>query len=419
MGRDNCFIKTITLLLLISLFSCKPKEQGSESKVRDLIESKFSSKQNPFIIDHIKCDTIGTGDWSYNLAKLMIDHPELFSDKDLLAELSFVLNDIDTSDNRMRLIANIHGHNQWGKSDDYYIGIIGDSLTSIEENPFRAPIETLLNVCSPEEKRILDIANVVELSDRQISSYVNKTILKLLSYWNSVHIISKTQPIFNAKGNTKDTTLRFQFTGINLNDKIDSIILIHPNYHITKEFSFDNYSSYCVKNRIETNSGIHELETHLYTLDDYIVLIKAICHDNIFEELYKMYKTKYGESVNVYSFDKTFCKPENGSSSYYWSFINNGIVLVKNSSRIDTYGPDVTYRPPKIMRTDYVFINTAIIYCDKQLYRKLVQKEVERKNSIEREQFVIDSLKQLERRKEDSIQKAKEREKLKQTTSQI
>lgn len=418
MGRDNCFIKTITLLLLISLFSCKPKEQGLDNKVRNLIESKFSSEHNPYIIDYIIYDSIGTGKWSSELATLMIDNPEWFSDKELYDELFFVLNYIDTADYRMRLIANIHGHNQWGKSD-YYIGIIGDSLTKIEENPYRAPVEALLNICSIEEKRVLDIANVIELSDRQISSYVNKKVLKLLSNWNSVHIISKTEPIFNAKGNTKDTTLCLQFTGINLNDRIDSVILMYPKYHITKEFSFDSYSSYRVKNSIETKSGIHELETHLYTLDDYIVLIKAVCHDNIFEELYKMYKTKYGESVKVYSFDKTFCKPENGSSSYYWSFINSGIVLVKNSSRVDTYGPDVTYQPPKIMRTDYVFYNTTIIYCDKQLYRKLVQKEQERKNLIEREQFVIDSLNQVEKRKKDSIQKAKEIEKLKQTTSQI
>ena len=407
--NSNSIIYTIVFLLFIPLLSCKQQKQKLDSKVRNLIESEFSSKQNLFIIDHIKYDTIGTGDWSYNLAELMINHPELFSDKDLLAELSFELKVIDTADYRMRLIANIHGHNQWGNSD-YYIGIIGDSLTNIEENPFSAPIEALLNICSPEEKRILDIANVVELSDRQISSYVNKTILKLLSYWNSVHIISKTQPIFNAKGNTKDTTLRFQFTGINLNDKIDSIILIHPNYHITKEFSFDNYSSYCVKNRIETNSGIHELETHLYTLDDYIVLIKAICHDNIFEELYKMYKTKYGESVNVYSFDETFCERENGSNSYFWSFSNTGIILVKNSVKHDTYGPDVTYRPRKIIRSDYVFINTAIIYCDKQLYRKLVQKEKERKSFIENVQFVSDSLERVEKYRKDSIQKANEKE---------
>ncbi|MBQ3944962.1 MAG: hypothetical protein II670_05045 [Alphaproteobacteria bacterium] len=414
----NITIKAVTFLLLISLFSCKPEKQGIDNKVRNLIESKFSSEHNPYIVDHIVYDTIGTGEWSSELATLMIDNPEWFSDKKLYDELFFVLNDIDTADYRMRLIANIHGHDHWGESD-YYIGIIGDSLTKIEENPYRASIEALLNICSTEEKRVLDIANVIELSDRQISSYVNKTVLKLLSYWNSVHIISKTPPIFNAKGNTKDTTLYLQFTGINLNDRIDSVLLMHPKYQITKEFSFDNYSSYCVKNRIETKSGVHELETQLFTLDDYIVLIKAVCYDNIYEELYKMYKTKYGESVNVYSFDKTFCKPENGSDIYYWSFINNGIVLIKNSSRIDTYGPDVTYRSPKIMRTDYVFINTVIIYCDKQLYRKLVQKETERKNSVEREQFVIDSLKQVERRKEDSIQKAKEIERLRINASQI
>lgn len=414
----NITIKAVILLLFISLFSCKPEKQGIDNKVRNLIESKFSSEHNPYIIDYIVYDTIGTGEWSSELATLMIDNPDLFTDKQLYDELVFVFNDIDTVDYRMRLISNIHGHNQWGKSD-YYIGIIGDSLTNIEGNPFRAPIEALLNICSPEEKRILDIANVIELSDRQISLYVNKEVLKLLSNWNSAHIISKTEPIFNAKGNTKDTTLCLQFTGIKLSDKIDSVVLMHPNYLITKEFSFDNYSSYCVKNRIETKSGVHELETHLYTLDDYIVLIKAVCQDNIFEELYKMYKTKYGESVNVYSFDKTFCKPENGSDIYYWSFSNNGIVLVKNSSRIDTYGPDVTYQPPKIMRTDYVFYNTTIIYCDKQLYRKLVQKEQERKNSIEREQFVIDSLNQVGKREKDSIQKAKEIEKIKQTTSQI
>ena len=250
----------------------------------------------------------------------MIDNPELFSDKQLYDELVFVLNNIDTIDYRMRLISNIHGHNQWGKSD-YYIGIIGDSLTDIEENLYRAPIEALLNICSPEDKRILDIANVVELSDRQISSYVNKTVLKLLSNWNFVHIISKARPIFNAKCNTKDTTLCLQFTGINLNDRIDSVKLMHPNYQITKEFSFDNYSSYCVKNRIETKSGTHELITYLYTLDDCIVLIKAVCNDNIFGELFEMYKTKYGEDIDVYSFDETFCKCGNGSSRYYWSFL--------------------------------------------------------------------------------------------------
>lgn len=418
MKNYNIAIKTVTFLFLISLFSCKPKEQGLENKVRNLIESKFSSEHNPFIIDHITYDTLGTGGWSYNLAELMINHPEWFSDKGLFDDLLLVLNDIDTTDHRMRLIANVYGHDKW-RGSVYYIGIIGDSLTNIEENPYSAPIKALLNICSPEEKRILDIANVVELSDRQISSHFNKTVSKLLSDWYSVHIISKTQPIFNAKGNTKDTTLCLQFTGINLNDRIDSVILMNPKYYITKEFSFDNYSSYSVKNRIETKSGVHKLETHLYTLDDHIVLIKAICQDNIFEELYKMYITKYGESVNVYSFDETFCERENASSSYYWSFSNNGIVLMKNSVKHDTYGPDVTYQRPKIIRSDYVFINTAIIYCDKQLYRKLVQKEKERKNSIEREQIVIDSLNQMERRKNDSIQKAKEIERLKINVSQI
>ena len=49
----NITIKAVTFLLLISLFSCKPKEQGLDNKVRNLIESKFSSEQNPYIIDYI------------------------------------------------------------------------------------------------------------------------------------------------------------------------------------------------------------------------------------------------------------------------------------------------------------------------------------------------------------------------------
>ena len=85
----NITIKAVTFLLLISLFSCKPKlkEQGLDNKVRDLVESKFSSEHNPYIIDNIVYDTIGTGEWSSELATLMIDNPEWFSDKELYDEL--------------------------------------------------------------------------------------------------------------------------------------------------------------------------------------------------------------------------------------------------------------------------------------------------------------------------------------------
>ena len=52
--NSNSIIYTIVFLLFIPLLSCKQQKQKLDSKVRNLIESEFSSKQNLFIIDHIK-----------------------------------------------------------------------------------------------------------------------------------------------------------------------------------------------------------------------------------------------------------------------------------------------------------------------------------------------------------------------------
>ena len=53
------------------------------------------------------------------------------------------------------------------------------------------------------------------------------------------------------------------------------------------------------------------------------------------------------------------------------------------------------------------------------MYRRLVQKETERKIFIENEQHVSDSLERVEKHRKDSIQKANEKERLKGYTSQI
>lgn len=425
MDRDNCFIKTITLLLLISLFSCKPKEQGLESKVRDLIESKFSSKQNLFIIDHIKYDTIGTGDWSYNLAQSMIDNPELFSDKELFEKLVWSCQSIDSNDHRMRIIANIRGHteiykNVFGYEYEYHIGIIGDSLTNVEKKP----IEALLNICSVEDAIVIDIAKVIGLANSPFFLSKNTIISEILSEnWyrgNNVKMkYSKINPIFNDKGKVKDDIVRLQFMGIYLNDRIDSVLLRYARKSIIKDFSFDNYSCYHYMDKIETKSGGHTIENQLYTIDDRIVMIKAICYDNIKEELLEMFKTKYGDDSYIHPIDNTLVDFVYDASFYLWSFLNQGIVIVNNTDIYDEYYPTYTYDPPKLKETHYYFKNITIVYCDKQMYRRLVQKEQERKFSIQREQFLSDSVKRVEKYKKDSIQKDKEKERLTRNSTQI
>ena len=391
-----------------------------------LLPLTFPSKTYPFIIDHITYDTIGAGDWSYNLAELMINNPQLFSDKKLLEELLYEYNSIDTNDSKTRLIATIFSQNAF-YNNAFYIGIIGDSLTNIESKPLNA----FLNVCSVEEAKILDIANVVGLCDTRISSCVNNAIKIALSdksyydYYrynnqsNNKMKFSKSPAIFDDNGKVKDTIVHLQFMGFNLYENIDSAMLKHRHLSIMKDYSFDNYSCYHLIDKIEINNKKHPIDIQLLTLDDHIALIKVVCTDNIFDELFEMFKLKYGEYIYVYPIDHTFYNAVSGASNYVWSFFNNGIILVNNTEIHNVYYPSYTYSPPKLNYTNTVFNNITIIYCDKQMYRRLVQKETERKTFIENEQYVSDSLERVEKHRKDSIQKANEKERLKGYTSQI
>lgn len=417
----NFPISIISFLFLISLFSCKPKEQGLDSKVMSFLDSSFSSKYS-YSYNKIKFDTVGNGDWSRNLAELMIDNPQFFSDKLLLDELLTNYQHTNVNDSKTRLIASVYYQNQYNNDGIFYIGIIGDSLTNIEDNP----LEALLNICSVEEAKVLDIANVIGLTNRANINNTIKEELESLSK-NPYRLndngnklkYSKKQGIIYDKGKAKDTIIHLQFMGNGLNDCIDSIMKKQPKNSIVKDYSFDNYSCYHMKDKIEINENKYSIETQLYTINNRIVLIKAVCLDNIVDELLEMFRIKYGDDIFAYPIDHTFINTVSGANQYVWSFSNNCIILIDNNERYDKYYSDVTYQKPKIMNTYYHFKNATIAYCDKQMYRILLQKEKEREFAIQREQFVSDSLVQVDKYRKDSIQKAKEQERLKCNSSQI
>ena len=424
----NFPISIISFLFLISLFSCKPKEQGLDSKVMSFLDSSFSSKYS-YSYNKIKFDTVGNGDWSRNLAELMIDNPQFFSDKLLLDELLTNYQHTNVNDSKTRLIASVYYQNQYNNDGIFYIGIIGDSLTNVENTS----IEALLNICSVEEAKVLDIANVINLTDRKKSVDINNTIIEALKSLSKNYYrlkddcnkltLSKEKTILNDKedeGRVKDTIVHLQFLGNGLNDGIDSIMIKYPKYSIVKDYSFDNYSCYHIKDQIEICNNKYLMETQLYTIDNRVVLITAVCLDNIFDELLEMFKIKYGEyNTYAYSIDNTFISTVPGAHQYVWSFSNNCIILIDNNERHDEYYPDVTYQKPKILHTYYHFKNATIAYCDKQMYRILLQKENERKSFIEREHFISDSLERVGKFRKDSIRKAQEQERLGFYSSQI
>ena len=411
-----------SVLLLTMVSSCKSEQKKMDDKVRSHLKEYYKDKRHSnfsdFKITKIAYDTIGDGKWAYNLASLMLNTEGIISDSVLYKELKATSTYIDTNDNRLRIIASIYGRyksgDDWMSFSDpsYTIGIIGDSLTAVNESS----LYVLLNICNKEEMRIVDIANVVDLGKRSIiiDSMLRKQINLEWYHGNNKDIVYSNEKSFVDGKKIKDTSLSLQFVGYLLNEIIDTI----SNACLQKEWEFKDYCKYKTREPLIINDSVYSFEIHLYTLEGSIAMIKAICKSDISYTLEKMFQIKYGEatygSVDSYFFETVY-----GTRQSVWNFGANCIVINENREDVGKWDYPSGSNQKKWFHYYYYFHNVTVIYCDKQMYRRLKKVDEEMQNHI-KEQKQIEHSRKLEIQKtQDSIFKEKETERLKRNSIQI
>ena len=231
----------------------------------------------------------------------MLNTPGIITDSILYGELESTSQIIDTFDHRLRVIANVFGghkngtNNQWKYYPDpsYTIGIIGDSLTTVNES--RSCI--LLNMCDRNEMRIIDVANVADLGRR---SFLRDSVLREqvdLGWYvrdKKDIVYSKNKPFIDGKY-IIDTSLSLQFVGYRLNDVIDTI----HDINLHKEYEFKNYCLYKARKPFAINDNIHFFELEIFTLEGRIARVKAICTDDITAFLKRLFQINMEKRVMV------------------------------------------------------------------------------------------------------------------------
>lgn len=484
----------IVFLVLICICSCTSSQKKIDDKIKEKIKDywektiSFADAREDLIILKTTYYTIGTGCWSYNLAKIMLHNPEIFTDNELLEELQRVSQQIDTNDSRKRIIAEVYWVNknargllkycrELGKYS--YIGLIGDSLTNVEENE----IEALLNISTDNEAVILDIAKTVNLIGQGIPLSVEDNIIRFVSGSqysgnNSKLKYCKTDVIYEDNNKSVDDLVNVQFLGIKLYDNIDSIISQSPKNKFKREFLIDDYCCYSTQDELTLKDEKWPIDIRIYTIDNKVSMIKIVTKaksegkccfikDNT-NEILEMYRLKYGPEKHshlkaidenfIYSIDKFFTKKRDSYYCYYesekgvttcqewylnlpekekvyeilndspgwcqeiyvWDFSKNGIIIVRNEGREYNYVESQTYKKDPVVISKYhSFQNNVILYFDKQLYRKIKFRENELVNYIKRQQFVSDSLNRDEKKRNDSIKCSIEDKKRKENLLQI
>lgn len=405
----------IIILFLLTIFcSCKSEQQKMDNRVRshlkEYYKTKRHSKFSDFEITKITYDTIGDGCWTYNLACLMLETPGIISDSIIRKELEQYTSQIDTSDKRLRIIANIYGTRYPDPS--YSIGIIGDSLTKVSESI----LEVLLNICNEYETRIIDIANVAELGIRNL---LNDTVLKELisSTWylgdNDGITYSKFEPFIYSK-DIKDTSITLQLLGYCLNKTIDTI----HDRSLKKIYDFKDLCKYQAIKKLIINNKSYEFNLELFTLNSRIAMIKAICKSDISDELEKMLKIKYGE-ISYGSIDSYFYETVHGYREKAWNFGTNCIVLINNTEDVGKWDYPCGSNKKKWFHYYYYFHDVIVIYCDKQMYRRLrslTEDKLQYNAELQQREY---KNKLAEQRRLDSLQLIATKNKLKEYTNQL
>ena len=331
------------------------------SHLKEYYKNKHYSKFSDLDITKITYDTIGDGSWAFNLAQLMLNTPGIISDSVMYKELELYARQIDTSDKRWRIIANVYGTKY--PDPEYTIGIIGDSLTKVNESI----LGVLLNICDENETRIIDIATVAELDKRDL---LNDTLLKKLipSDWylgdNAGMFYSKVKPFIESK-NIKDTSISLQFLGYRLNDFIDTL----RTGNFQKLYKFQNYCIYKSIKKFAINDVLFDFDIEIITLDSKIALIKAVCISDISDALDKMFRLKYGEQTYG-STDPSFYETVYGYHQSVWNFGTNCITLIDNTENVGKWDYPCGSNQKKWFHFYYKFHNVIVIYCDKQMYRR-------------------------------------------------
>ena len=402
--------------------SCKSEQKRNDDRVRSHLKAYYKNSRHSnfsdFKITKITYDTVGNGRWAYNLACLMLNTEGIISDSVLYKELLIASNQIDTNDSRLRIIANIYGEykigDNWNSFPDpsYSIGIIGDSLTAVNESS----LYVLLNICNKDEMRIIDIANVAELGKRSVIS--DSTLRKQIDMeWylgNRKDIVYSNEKSFVDGKNIKDTSLFLQFVGYQLDGAIDTI----SDVSLNKEWEFNNYSKYRTRKALIVKDSTYQFEIELYVLEGRVAMIKAICTKDISNILEKMFLIKYGQkecgSVDSYFFETVY-----GTRQSVWNFGTNCIVINDNREDVGKWDYPCGSNQKKWFHYYYHFHNVTVIYCDKQMYRRLKKVDEEMQNHI-KEQKLIEHSRKLEIQKtKDSIFKERETERLKRNAIQI
>jgi hypothetical protein len=424
MAKPMIRITSFILLLFFLISSCKSERQKMDDKVcshlKEYYKNNRYSKYSDFDLTKITYDTIGDGCWAYELARLMLNTPGIITDSILYGELESTSQLIDTFDHRLRVIVNVFGghkngtNNQWKYYPDpsYTIGIIGDSLTTVNESR----LCILLNMCDSNEMRIIDIANVADLGKR---SFLRDSVLRKqvdLGWYvrdKKDIVYSKNMPFIDGK-NIIDTSLSLQFVGYRLNDVIDTI----HDINLYKEYEFKNYCLYKVRKPFAINDNIHFFELEIFTLEGRIAMIKAICTDDITAFLKRLFQIKYGEEsyghIDSYFFETVY-----GTRQSVWNFGTNCILLNDNREDVGKWDYPCGSNQKKWFHFYDHFHNVTIIYCDKQMYRRL-------RIADEEMRIYIEELKRIEhnrrievQRHQDSIRKAMEDNLLKRNSDQI
>ena len=390
------------------------------SQIKNYIKSKRNHKSSNFEITKITYDTIGDGKWAYDLAYIMLNTKGIISDSVLFSEVETSSANIDTNDKRLRIIANIYGRyknrNEWQSFPDpaYTIGIVGDSLTEVNESC----LYVLLNICDSSELRIIDIANIIEFGKR---SLLKKSILRkyLDIGWylgdKEQLVYSKEKPFYSGK-NINDTIVSLQFLGYQLNTKIDSI----NDSGLIKEDEFNNYCKYKTTKSIAIIDSNYLFDIELYVLDKRIAMIRAKCKKDITSDLEKMFKIKYGEEtpgdIDYFFYESISYKRPFPS---IWNFRNNCIVIDNYTEDVGKLDYPCGSNQKKWFHYYYFFHGLTVTYCDKQMYRRL-KLSVEKMQNHERELEENEYRKKREKlRFDDSITKETVINILKNNSNQI
>lgn len=356
--------------------SCKSEQQKLDDKVRYRLKeynSKIYHKSTKFEITKITYDTIGDGKWAYDLAHIMLNTKGIISDSVLFHVLETTSANIDTNDKRLRIIASVDGKYKYGDKwksfpdPEYTIGIIGDSLTEVNESSLYA----LLNICNSSEKRIIDIANVVELGKRSLlkDSVLRKQIdLGWYLGKDENFLYSKEKPFYSGKY-VKDTLIALQFLGYQLNGSIDSV----NDFCLNKEEKHGNFYKYKTKKQLTIIDSIYSFDIELFVLDGRISMIRAKCTQNITTTVEKMYQIKYGEEtpgdIDNFFYERiSYRRPFPPS---IWNFRNNCIVIDNYTEDVGKWDYPCGSNRKEWFHYYYTFHGLTITYCDKQMYRRL------------------------------------------------